>query len=104
MDHVSIFAVGTQGAVSKYIEEGLSGRAATLRLQLSFATGARWARQVKTLGHGEPAPRGQRTDMVVLAQVKGQFRCRDVLQNNQSGTDLETAMPDRRDAEPAVRA
>jgi len=47
----------------RLIEEGLSGRAAALRLQLSPATGARWARQVRTRGHADPAsqgrPRGQ---------------------------------------------
>ena len=42
----------------KYVEEGLSGRAAALRLKLSSATGARWARQVRTKGHAEPAPQG----------------------------------------------
>jgi len=42
----------------KYIEEGLSGRAAALRLKLSPATGARWARQVRTKGSAEPAPQG----------------------------------------------
>ena len=40
------------------IEEGLSGRAAALRLKVSPATGARWARQVRTVGHAEPAPQG----------------------------------------------
>ena len=39
-----------------YIEEGLSGRAAALRLKVSPATGARWARQVRTKGHVRPAP------------------------------------------------
>ncbi len=42
----------------RYIDEGLSGRAAALRLKLSPATGARWARQVRTKGHAEPAPQG----------------------------------------------
>ena len=42
----------------RYIEEGLSGRAAALRLKLSPATDARWARQVRTKGHAEPAPQG----------------------------------------------
>ena len=42
----------------RYIEEGLSGRAAALRLKLSPATGARWARQVRISGHAEPAPQG----------------------------------------------
>lgn len=42
----------------RYNEEGFSGRAAALRLKLSPATGARWARQVRTRGHVEPAPQG----------------------------------------------
>jgi len=42
----------------KLIEEGLSGRAAALRLKLSPATGARWARQVSTRGDAGPAPQG----------------------------------------------
>ena len=42
----------------KYIEEGLSGRTAALRLKLSPATGARWARQVRTRGNAEAAPQG----------------------------------------------
>lgn len=32
----------------KLIEEGLSGRAAALRLKLSASTGTRWARSVRT--------------------------------------------------------
>lgn len=43
----------------KYVEEGLSGRAAALRLKLSAATGARWARQVRTVGYASPAPQGR---------------------------------------------
>jgi len=42
----------------RYIEEGLSGRAAALRLQRSPATGARWARRVKTIGYTEPTTQG----------------------------------------------
>ncbi len=42
----------------KYIEEGLTGRAAALRLRLSPATGARWAHQVRTKGNVEPARQG----------------------------------------------
>ncbi len=42
----------------RYIEEGLSGRAAALRLKLSPATGAWWARQVRMKGHAEPARQG----------------------------------------------
>ncbi len=44
--------------LQRLIEEGLSGRAAALRLKLSPATGARWARQLKIRGHAEPAPQG----------------------------------------------
>jgi transposase len=58
MDHVSTFAISAPGTVSKYIEEGLSGRAAALRLKVSPATGARWARQVRTKGHAAPTPQG----------------------------------------------
>lgn len=43
----------------RYIEEGLSGRAAALRLKLSPATGARWARQLRTTGQASPAPQGR---------------------------------------------
>ncbi|MBO6778003.1 MAG: transposase [Marinibacterium sp.] len=42
----------------RYIEEGLSGRAAALRLKLSPSTGALWTRWVMTKGHAEPAPQG----------------------------------------------
>lgn len=42
----------------RYIEEELSGRAAALRPKLSPATGARWARQVRTKDHAEPARQG----------------------------------------------
>lgn len=42
----------------RYLEEGLTGRAAALRLKVSPATGARWARQVRTRGHAAPAPQG----------------------------------------------
>ncbi|WCR18350.1 IS630 family transposase [Paracoccus alcaliphilus] len=42
-----------------YIEEGLSGRAAALRLKLSPATGARWGRAIRTRGHAEPLPQGR---------------------------------------------
>lgn len=43
----------------RYIEEGLSGRAAALRLKLSPATGARWGRAIRTRGHAFPAPQGR---------------------------------------------
>lgn len=43
----------------RHIEDGLSGRAAALRLRLSPATGARWARAIRTRGHADPAPQGR---------------------------------------------
>ena len=42
-----------------YIEEGLSGRAAALRLKLSPATGARWALAIRRTGRAEAAPQGR---------------------------------------------
>ena len=39
-------------------EEGLSGRVAAVLLKLSPATGARWARQVRSKGHADPARQG----------------------------------------------
>jgi len=42
MFHVSSTAICASGAVSDYIEESLSGRAAAARLKLSDATGVRW--------------------------------------------------------------
>src|SRR6056297_1578533 len=43
----------------RYIEEGLSGRAAALRLKLSPATGARWARAIRRTGRALPATQGR---------------------------------------------
>ncbi len=43
----------------RYIEEGLSGRAAALRLKLSPATGARWALAIRRTGRALPAPQGR---------------------------------------------
>ena len=43
----------------RYIEEGLSGRAAALRLKLSPATGARWALAIRRTGRAEAAPQGR---------------------------------------------
>jgi transposase len=57
----------------RYIEEGLSGRAAALRLKLSPATGARWAWQVKTRGHAAPAPQGRPRDTGKLAPHRAFF-------------------------------
>jgi len=43
----------------QYIEEGLSGRAAALRLKLSPATGARWSLAIRRTGRAEAAPQGR---------------------------------------------
>jgi transposase len=43
----------------QYIEEGLSGRAAALRLKVSPATGSRWARAIRVRGRAEPASQGR---------------------------------------------
>jgi transposase len=39
----------------RYVEEGLSGRAAAARLRVSPAAGARWAHLIRMKGHAEPA-------------------------------------------------
>lgn len=57
----------------KYIEEGLSGRAAALRLKLSSATGARWARKIRTRGHADPAPQGRPRGRGKLAPYRAFF-------------------------------
>ena len=41
------------------IEEGLSGRAAALRLKLSPATGARWRLAIQRTGQARAAPQGR---------------------------------------------
>lgn len=43
----------------KVIEEGLSGRAAALRLKLSPATGARWGLAIRQTGQANAAPQGR---------------------------------------------
>lgn len=57
----------------QYIEEGLSGRAAALRLKLSPATGARWSRLVQTTGHVRPAPQGRPRSRGKLAPYRSFF-------------------------------
>ncbi|MFT4012417.1 MAG: transposase [Paracoccus sp. (in: a-proteobacteria)] len=56
----------------RYIDEGLSGRAAALRLKLSRATGAR-ARATRTNGHAEPLPQGRPTGHGKLASHRAFF-------------------------------
>ncbi|ETX09580.1 transposase ISSpo6 [Roseivivax halodurans JCM 10272] len=55
----------------KYIKEGLSGRAAAARLKVSPATGARWARQIRTRGHAEPSIQGRPPGSGKLAAYRG---------------------------------
>lgn len=43
----------------KLVEEGLSGRAAALRLKLSPATGARWGLSIRRTGVARAAPQGR---------------------------------------------
>ncbi len=43
----------------KLIEEGLSGRAAALRLKVSAATGARWRLAIQRTGVARPAVQGR---------------------------------------------
>lgn len=43
----------------RLIEEGLSGRAAALRLKLSPATGARWGRAIRYTGQARVARQGR---------------------------------------------
>ena len=57
----------------RYIEEGLSGRAAAMRLKLSPATGARWARLIRTRGHAHPAPQGRPPGRGKLAPFEAFF-------------------------------
>lgn len=43
----------------RLIEDGFSGRAAALRLQVSPATGARWAAAIRRTGEARIAPQGR---------------------------------------------
>ena len=44
---------------ARLIEEGLTGREASRRLQVSSATGGRWARQIRSTGAATVAPIGR---------------------------------------------
>jgi hypothetical protein len=57
----------------RYIEEGLSGRAAAMRLKVSAATGARWAQLIRTRGHAHPAPQGRPLGRGKLAPFQAFF-------------------------------
>ena len=71
MDHVSPLPSAFSTPFQKYIEEGLSGRAAALRLKVSPATGARWAHQVRTKDHAKSAPQGPPRGKGKLAPLQG---------------------------------
>ena len=55
----SPFPEALRARFQRYIEEGLSGCAAALRLKLSSATGARWALVIRRTGRTEAAPQGR---------------------------------------------
>lgn len=57
----------------RYIEEGLSGRAAAARLKLSPATGARWRHRLHTTGRTDPAVQGRPKGSGKLAPHVGFF-------------------------------
>mmetsp|Transcript_24032 Transcript_24032/g.44225 ORF Transcript_24032/g.44225 Transcript_24032/m.44225 type:complete len:129 (+) Transcript_24032:3684-4070(+) len=44
---------------ARLLREGLSGREAARRLQVSAATGGRWARQIRSIGVAKVAPMGR---------------------------------------------
>ena len=58
----------------QYIEEGLSGRAAALRLKVSPATGSRWSRAILTRGCTEPARQGRPPGTGKLAPYRAFFQ------------------------------
>ena len=56
------------------LKEGLSGRAAALRLKLSPATGSRWSRSWRTTGRMDPAAQGRPAGTGKLAPFHDFFR------------------------------
>ncbi len=59
---------------ARLIEEGLSGREASRRLQVSVATGARWRRQIYASGAARIARMGRPLGSGKLAPHVGFFR------------------------------
>ena len=59
---------------ARLIEEGLSGREASRRLQLSAATGARWSQQIRKSGAASVAPMGRPPGTGKLAAHVGFFK------------------------------
>ncbi len=64
----------------KLIEEGLSGRAAALRLKLSPATGARWGLAIRRTGAARAAPQGRPRGKGKLA-IHQSFSCEVIMQD-----------------------
>ena len=58
----------------RYIEEGLSGRAAALRLRVSPATGARWAQLIRREGNANVSVMGRPAGHGKLARYNGFFQ------------------------------
>lgn len=73
MDQAEPLPPALRARFQRNIEEGFSGRAAALRVKLSPATGARWARQIKTKGHTVPAPQGRPRNTGKLAPYSLHF-------------------------------
>lgn len=59
---------------ARLIGEGLTGREASRRLQVSAATGARWARQIRRTGVAKAAQMGRPSGTGKLASHVGFFR------------------------------
>ncbi len=59
---------------ARLIGEGLAGREASRRLQVSAATGGRWARQIRRTGVAKAAPMGRPSGTGKLAAHVGFFR------------------------------
>jgi len=57
----------------RYIDEGLSGGAAALRLKVSVSTGARWARHYRQTGTTDPALQGRPAGTAKLAPHEAFF-------------------------------
>lgn len=60
--------------LARLIREGLIGREASLRLQVSAATGGRWARRIRSVGVAAVAPMGRPSGTGKLAGHLGFFR------------------------------
>ena len=71
----------------KLIEEGLSGRAAALRLKLPPATGARWGLAIRRTGQARAAPQGR-------SRGKGKLDPQRSFLIEMIGQDADMTMPE----------